>query len=238
MLVTGMPRLINHPAACSSRSMACVVSFGCVRDPMCCQITTLNPMTETTSAARLIQSPTVIFTGSSTVSLEKGRATFVLLLGDTTCGAERDLGAPAGLLPLAISQPPISQTGDVALPPAIIDGRHSAPTCCEPGTGWPRPVGIRTVHDCSDDGPCPLATVVTPPPCTATGSPMALGRLARCPQENCHTGLGAAADHKMLLRLSRVSCGYIVERVTRIELALSAWEVQRLRLARALTRRS
>jgi hypothetical protein len=127
--------IISHPAACSSRSMACLVSFRCIRDPMCCQMTTLNPMTETTSPARLIQSPTVIFTGSSTVNLEKGRATFVLFLGDTTCGAERDLGARMGLLPLAISQPPISQTGDVALPPPIIDGRHSLPTRREPGTG-------------------------------------------------------------------------------------------------------
>jgi hypothetical protein len=41
------------------------------------------------------------------------------------------------------------------------------------------------------------------------------------------TGLGAAADHKELLELSGVSCGYIVERVTKIELALSAWEYNR-----------
>ena len=81
---------------------------------MSCQITTLNPMTEVTNPARLIQSPTFIVIGSSAVIFEKGRATFTLFLGDTTFGAERDLGARA-LLPLlsAISQPLISQT-DVA----------------------------------------------------------------------------------------------------------------------------
>jgi hypothetical protein len=39
------------------------------------------------------------------------------------------------------------------------------------------------------------------------------------------TGLGAAADQQEVLKLSGVSCGYVMERVTRIELALSAWEV-------------
>jgi len=75
-------------------------------------MTTLNPMTETTSPARLVQSLTVI-AGSSVVNREKdkGKATLVLFLGDTTCGAECDLSARAVLLRLAISQPPISQTG-------------------------------------------------------------------------------------------------------------------------------
>jgi hypothetical protein len=32
-----------------------------------------------------------------------------------------------------------------------------------------------------------------------------------------------------------MTCGYIMERVTRIELALSAWEAERLGLLRALS---
>jgi len=35
-----------------------------------------------------------------------------------------------------------------------------------------------------------------------------------------------------------LACGFFVERVTRIELALSAWETERLRLNRRLTSRS
>jgi hypothetical protein len=74
---------------------------------MSCQITTLNPTTEITNSARLIQSPTFMFTGSSAVILEKGRATFTLFLGAITLGAERDLGARAAVsLRCAISQPP------------------------------------------------------------------------------------------------------------------------------------
>jgi hypothetical protein len=82
---------------------------------MSCQIATLNPMTEITNPARLIQSPAFIVIGSSAVIFEKGRATFTLFRGDTTLGAERDLGARA-LLPLlpAISQPPTSQTNVAA----------------------------------------------------------------------------------------------------------------------------
>jgi len=71
-------------------------------------MTTLNPATEMTSPARPIQSPTVIFIGSWTVNLEKGRATLTLFLGDTTLGAERDLVAREVPLLSAISQPPIS----------------------------------------------------------------------------------------------------------------------------------
>jgi hypothetical protein len=63
-----------------------------------CQITALNPVTEITSPARLIQSPTVIFVGSSTENLENGRATLTLFLGDTIAGAEPDL--VAGEVPL------------------------------------------------------------------------------------------------------------------------------------------
>ncbi len=67
-------------------------------------MTTLNPVTETTSPARLIKSLAVI-AGSCVVNREndKGRATLVLFLWETTRGAERDLGARAVLLPLAIS---------------------------------------------------------------------------------------------------------------------------------------
>jgi hypothetical protein len=74
-----------------------------------CLIATLNPMTEITNPARLIQSPTLIFIGSSAVIFEKGKATFTLFLGATTLGAERDLGARATPLLSAISQPPTSQ---------------------------------------------------------------------------------------------------------------------------------
>jgi hypothetical protein len=66
--------------------------------------------------ARLFQSLAVI-ASSSVVNREKDKrsVTLVLFLGDTTCGAERDLGARALLLPLAVSQPPISQTGNLPL---------------------------------------------------------------------------------------------------------------------------
>jgi catechol 2,3-dioxygenase-like lactoylglutathione lyase family enzyme len=102
-------------------------------------MTTLNPMTETTSPARLIQSFTVI-AGSCVVNREKdkGRATLVLFLGDTTWGAERDLGARAVLLRLAISQPPISQTGDLPLRLSPHQ-RQPLPSCLrEPGDGRAR----------------------------------------------------------------------------------------------------
>jgi hypothetical protein len=62
-------------------------------------IVTLNPMTETTSPATLIQSPALIFTGSSALIIDKGRATFTLFLGDTTLGAECDRRASAVPLP-------------------------------------------------------------------------------------------------------------------------------------------
>jgi hypothetical protein len=73
---------------------------------MSCQITTLNPATETTNPAKLIQSPTFIFTGSSAVILPKGRATLTLFRGATTLGAERDLGVRPVPFSPAISQPP------------------------------------------------------------------------------------------------------------------------------------
>jgi hypothetical protein len=98
----------------------------------------LNPTTDTTRPATLIQSLALIV-GSSVVNREKdkGRATLVLFLGDTTCGAERDLGALAVLLQLAISQTSISQTGDLPLRLSLIGGRHSHPACINRATAWP-----------------------------------------------------------------------------------------------------
>ncbi len=58
---------------------------------MSCLIATLSLMTETTNPARLIQSPALIFTRSSALITDKGRATFTLFLCDTTLFAERDL---------------------------------------------------------------------------------------------------------------------------------------------------
>ena len=46
-----------------------------------------------------------------------------------------------------------------------------------------------------------------------------------CQQANCTCGLRRADERKASTRLSVVSCGYVVERVTGIEPALSAWEV-------------
>jgi hypothetical protein len=79
-----------------------------------CLMATPNPMTVITNPATLIQSP--IFTGSSTLIIERGRATFTLFLGDIRIafGAERDLRASAMPLSSAISQPPISQTDGAA----------------------------------------------------------------------------------------------------------------------------
>jgi hypothetical protein len=107
---------------------------------MSCQIATLNPMTEITNPARLIQSPAFIVIGSSAVIFEKGRATFTLFRGDTTLGAERDLGVRV-LLPLlsAISQPPISQT-DVAATRVDMPMAGSARSCAARCAGkLPRP---------------------------------------------------------------------------------------------------
>jgi hypothetical protein len=72
-------------------------------------IATLNPMTDTTNPARLIQSPALMVTGSSALIIDRGRATLTLFLGDeTTLYAGRDRRASAVPLPSAISQPPIS----------------------------------------------------------------------------------------------------------------------------------
>jgi hypothetical protein len=79
-------------------------------------MTTLNPMTETTKPARLIQSPALIVTGSCVLITDKGArvATFALMTCDEFLGAERDLRTGATLLPWAILQPPISRTDDAA----------------------------------------------------------------------------------------------------------------------------
>ena len=47
-------------------------------------IATLNPMTETTNPARLIQSPTLMVIGSSALIIDRGRAMFTLSLDVTT----------------------------------------------------------------------------------------------------------------------------------------------------------
>jgi hypothetical protein len=52
-------------------------------------------MTETASPVRLIQSPDLIFTGSSALIMDKGREMFTLFLGDTTLGPECDRRASA-----------------------------------------------------------------------------------------------------------------------------------------------
>jgi hypothetical protein len=59
--------------------------------------------------------------------------------------------------------------------------------------------------------------------------------LARlCQQANCTLiagmGLRRAGERKAPTRLSAVSCGFVVERVTGIEPALSAWEADVLPL--------
>jgi hypothetical protein len=117
---------------------------------MSCQIATLNPMTEITNPARLIQSPTFIFIGSSAVIFEKGRATFTLFLGATTLGAERDLGARAVPLSSAISQPPINQTDGATTcvyafrPPSFPSGTVGAPKAGSQNRTSPasRPYGL------------------------------------------------------------------------------------------------
>jgi hypothetical protein len=58
-------------------------------------ITTLNPRSEIASPVRLIQSPDLIFSGSSALIIDKGSAMFTLFLGDTTLGPECDRRASA-----------------------------------------------------------------------------------------------------------------------------------------------
>jgi hypothetical protein len=85
---------------------------------MSCLITTQNPMTDVTNPARLTQSPTFSFIGSSVVIIEKGRATFTLFLPlcdlflslrDAALGAGRDLRAR--VVPLSAIPQPSHQLG-------------------------------------------------------------------------------------------------------------------------------
>ena len=89
---------------------------------MSCLITMQNPTTDVTNPARLTQSPTFSFIGSSVVIIEKGRATFTLLFtlflplcdlflsprGASLC-AGRDLRA--GVVPLSTIPQPSHQLG-------------------------------------------------------------------------------------------------------------------------------
>jgi hypothetical protein len=102
---SALTRWLTWPA-----SDACVMRMSSL-------ITTLNPMAETTNPARLIQSRTLIVTGSSALIIERGRATLTLflchpmfcVLCDPMFCAGRDLRAHAVSLLSAISQPPIAQ---------------------------------------------------------------------------------------------------------------------------------
>ena len=73
---------------------------------------------------------------------------------------------------------------------------------------------------------------------TVRGGTMAL-RACLCQQANCtliaRTGLWVAVDRTAPPMLSSVSCAFSPERVTRIELALSAWESDRSGPLTALT---
>ena len=64
-------------------------------------------------------------------------------------------------------------------------------------------------------------------------------RARPCQQASCtliaRTGLWVAAERRALPKLSGVSCGFVVERVTGIEPALSAWESDRSGPLTALT---
>src|ERR1700730_275051 len=82
--------------------------------PISSLMTTLNPMTQTTKLARLIQSPALIVTGSCVLITDKGArvATFALMTCGEFLGAERDLRTRAALLRWAILQPRISRTDD------------------------------------------------------------------------------------------------------------------------------
>ena len=65
-----------------------------------------------TNPAALIQSPNLIFTGSSALIIERGRATFTLFLGDIRIafGAERDLRASAMLFTVALIRSRLSRS--------------------------------------------------------------------------------------------------------------------------------
>jgi hypothetical protein len=117
-------------------------------------ITTLNPITETTSPARLIQSPVLMVIGSSALIIDRGRAMLTLFLGDTTLGAGPDRRASAVPLPSAIAQPPISQTDGAARqrrgsstvsPTAAMTATAAAAQSCTAVAGCRRPSSM-TAH--------------------------------------------------------------------------------------------
>ena len=84
-------------------------------------IATLNPMTETTNPARLIQSPALMVVGCSARIIDRGRATFTLFLGATTFCAGRDRRASADAL--AVGHHNLPSAGrtvqPAATPPAV-----------------------------------------------------------------------------------------------------------------------
>lgn len=89
-------------------------------------MTTLNPVTEITSPARLIQSAILIRTGSCTVNMEKGSATLTLFRGDTTVGAPLDRVDSRGFLEPAMSHTFRSVTPPKRLPEFPIPARPTA----------------------------------------------------------------------------------------------------------------
>ena len=64
--------------------------------------TTLKPMAETATPARLTQSPALMAPGSPVLIIERGRAMVTLFLGATTLGAGPDRRADAAPLLSAI----------------------------------------------------------------------------------------------------------------------------------------
>jgi hypothetical protein len=92
-------------------------------------ITTLNPMTETTKPARLIQSPALIVTGSSVLITDKGArvATFALTTCDEFLGAKGSGVAEPGPMPTA---PGLASAG--------IRSRLAIPGYCRCERSWLR----------------------------------------------------------------------------------------------------
>ena len=80
---TGCGELVS---AWLARWLAWSASSACATR-MSSLIATLNPMAETASPARLIQSPGLMVAGSPDLIIERGRAMFTLFLGATTLGA-------------------------------------------------------------------------------------------------------------------------------------------------------
>ena len=85
----------------SAGLMACLPASDAFAMRMSSLIAALNPMTETTNPARLIQSPTLMVIGSPALIIDRGRATFTLFRCDTTFCAGRDRRASVVPLPSA-----------------------------------------------------------------------------------------------------------------------------------------